>query len=116
MAITRTGLSPASPLQLQDTHLAYLLANSVPTGLRRQVQDELLHQWHGAIVTATGSPYSFDQVLADFRRCLLFMVARKGLAPLYVAPGGRAEELATTLVQRTFACAIDYGAEELVVR
>jgi hypothetical protein len=94
--------------------LAFVFANSVARDLRRRLEDELLRLWHGSVLSATGTPYSFEEALVDFRRCLLFVVVRTVMVTAFVPLGGHAEELAAIIAQRSFDCAIDHGLEDLV--
>jgi len=96
--------------------LVTLLSNSSATDLRRQVEGELLHMWHDSVVRTTATSYSFEQAAADFRRWLLFQVVRTVIAGASVLPVGQAGELVAIFAQRTFACAIDHAAGDLIVR
>jgi aminoglycoside phosphotransferase (APT) family kinase protein len=96
--------------------LATLFCHSIATDLRRELEEDLMHLWHEAVVSATATSYSFEQAGADFRRWLLFHVVRVVIAGASVPPESQAGELIATYAERAFACAIDHEAEALVVR
>lgn len=49
--------------------LAYMLAGSLKTDVRRAAQDNLLHRHHAGLVQAGVSDYPLSQLQADFRVC-----------------------------------------------
>ena len=74
----RSGASPAYLLDWQLWHLdvgardvAFQIGLHWPASRRRELEGDLLHYYHGQLIQRGVPDYPFDELLLDYRRCLV---------------------------------------------
>ena len=95
--------------------ITYFLSTSVATETRREIERDVVGEYHDALVGAGVSDYSFDDCWRDYRRvmlsCLIGPVFTCGALDFSDEPSRRTMEIG---LRRTLAAIEDLDAEEFL--
>lgn len=110
VAIDWQGAHPARSVQ----DVAYLLCHCMPTQTRREHEERLLRTYHAALV-AHGVDRSWDDIHADYRRCVLYLFSYVvSIAGVMRNDHERAMRRKSELVSRAVAALADWDASDLL--
>jgi aminoglycoside/choline kinase family phosphotransferase len=83
--------------------VAYLLSGALATDVPVAIEQQLVHDYHAALLANGVSDYAFEQCLRDYRRGLLAVLHRVASTNDMELGGARAQELIGQWLRRTLA-------------
>ena len=118
---------PGSPITLIDWQIlvkgrgpydvAYFLSQSLEPGERKRVEADLLRNYHGKLLDAGVTGYSWEQCWDDYRLSVLFCLCYPVISIGSIdSANARGVALTSAMAERSLAAITDLGCAELLER
>jgi len=94
---------------------ALCLAGSLQPEIRRAVEHDILHDYHGALVRAGVPDFGFEQCWTEYRRAAFAGFGLTVVAAMTVVQTPRGDRMFTAMARRYARHALDLDAREFMV-
>ena len=95
--------------------VAYFVGSAVEPEVRREIEQDILRDYHAALVEAGVSDFSMDDCFREYRKGVYAGFAVSVVAPVLVVRTERGDKMFTTMARRYAQMAIDLDADEFLV-
>ena len=95
--------------------VAYFMGSAVEPEVRREIEQDILRDYHAALVAGGVSDFSMDDCFREYRKGIYAGFAVSVVAPVLVVRTERGDQMFTAMARRYAQMAIDLGADEFLV-
>ncbi len=94
--------------------VAYFIGSGLPTQVRREVEMDLLREYHQALLAAGVRDFSWQDCYREYRKGIFSGFAVSVVSPVLVVRTDRGDRMFTTMASRYAQMALDHGVEEFL--